>query len=104
MTGLTGSDRRAIARARELAGLRAAGPLCRHTGETDTAMAYACAFGEARHLLAELAAIIERPAGEPEDTRRLNAIREVLSHFDWEFHDRQLALEAIERIASGDSA
>jgi hypothetical protein len=34
-----------------------------------------------------------------EDTRRLNEIREVLSHFDWEFDDRQLALEAIDRIA-----
>jgi hypothetical protein len=38
---------------------------------------------------------------EAEDTRRLNAIREVLRHFDWEHHDRQLALEAIERITEG---
>jgi hypothetical protein len=58
----------------------------------------------------EYAAALE-VAGEPdpaaaagtasEDTRRLNAIREVLSHFDWEFDDRQLALEAIDRIADG---
>ncbi len=41
------------------------------------------------------------PAAVTEDTRRLSAIREVLSHFDWEFHDRQLALEAIERIVDG---
>jgi hypothetical protein len=41
---------------------------------------------------------------EAEDTRRLNAIREVLKHFDWEFHDRQLALEAIERIVEGGQA
>jgi hypothetical protein len=33
------------------------------------------------------------------DAARLAAIREVLAHFDWEFHDRQLALEEIERIA-----
>ncbi len=53
----------------------------------------------------EYAAAI-KAAGEPpaagtesEDSRRLNAIREVHSHFDWEHHDRQLALEAIERIA-----
>ncbi len=42
-----------------------------------------------------------RTAAVAEDTRRLNAIREVLSHFDWEYHDRQLALESIERIADG---
>jgi hypothetical protein len=59
---------------------------------------------------AEYAAAIEA-AGGPDaapppgcaavDTRRLNAIREILSHFDWEFDDRQLALEAIDRIADG---
>ena len=36
-----------------------------------------------------------------EDTRRLNAIREVLISFDWENGDRQLALEEIDRIAFG---
>jgi len=41
------------------------------------------------------------PDSGAENTRRLNAIREVLSHFNWEFDDRQLALEAIERIAGG---
>ena len=41
----------------------------------------------------------QRLGTESEDSRRLNAIREVHSHFDWEHHDRQLALEAIERIA-----
>ena len=41
------------------------------------------------------------PAAAAGDTRRLNAIREVLSRFDWEHDDRQLALEAIERIADG---
>jgi hypothetical protein len=44
------------------------------------------------------------PGAESEDTRRLNAIREVLNHFDWEFDDRQLALEAIDRIADGASS
>ena len=39
--------------------------------------------------------------GAPEDARRLNAIREVLNHFDWELDDRQYPLEAIERIAEG---
>ena len=38
---------------------------------------------------------------EAEDTRRLNAIRAVLSHIDWAHDDRQLALEAIDRIADG---
>lgn len=36
-----------------------------------------------------------------EDTRRLDRIRVVLAKFDWEHDDRQLALEAIERIADG---
>ncbi len=36
-----------------------------------------------------------------EDTRRLDAIRGVLDRFDWEMDDRQLALEAIERITDG---
>ncbi len=42
--------------------------------------------------------------GEAEDTRRLDRIRVVLAKFDWEHDDRQLALEAIERIAEGGSA
>jgi hypothetical protein len=58
----------------------------------------------------EYAAAIEaarRPHAAPtlatvaEDTRRLDAIRGVLAAFDWETDDRQLALEAIERIADG---
>jgi hypothetical protein len=39
------------------------------------------------------------PGGAAEDTRRLNAIRGVLDRFDWEHDDRQLAVEAIDRIA-----
>jgi hypothetical protein len=35
------------------------------------------------------------------DASRLAAIRAVLAGFDWEFHDRQLALEEIDRIAGG---
>jgi len=30
---------------------------------------------------------------------KLDAIRKVIARFDWEFGDRQLALEEIERIA-----
>jgi hypothetical protein len=33
--------------------------------------------------------------------RRLDAIRAVLAAFDWEFSDRQIALEEIGRIAGG---
>ena len=39
-----------------------------------------------------------------EDTRRLDRIRVVLAKFDWEHDDRQLALEAIDRIADGGQA
>ena len=41
-------------------------------------------------------------AAAAEDTRHLDAIRGLLARFDWEHDDRQLALEAIERIADGD--
>jgi hypothetical protein len=34
---------------------------------------------------------------------RLAEIRAVLAAFDWEHHDRQLALEEIDRIAGGAS-
>lgn len=34
-----------------------------------------------------------------DDTARIAAIRDPLAHFDWDHHDRQLALEAIGRIA-----
>jgi hypothetical protein len=39
-----------------------------------------------------------------DDTRRLDRIRVVLAGFDWEHDDRQLALEAIERIVEGGQA
>ena len=55
----------------------------------------------ALRLAAELGALLEflgKPS-DPGDTARLAEIREVLAHFDWEFHDRQLALERIEQIA-----
>lgn len=104
MTALTAADRALIGRARTLAALR--GPAIReHTGERDAGMALAAALGEAQHLLRELAVTAERPAAAgAEDSRRLAAIREVLKYFDWEHHDRQLALEAIERIADGGQA
>jgi hypothetical protein len=38
---------------------------------------------------------------ERDEARRLAEVRAVLAGFDWEFHDRQLALEAIERIVTG---
>jgi hypothetical protein len=77
----------------------------------ETARAAYREWAEGQHKYAGMsdaayAAAIEA-AGEPdpaavtEDTRRLSAIRELLSHFDWELDDPQLALEAIERIADG---
>jgi hypothetical protein len=57
----------------------------------------------------EYAAAI-KAAGKPaadataEDTRRLDKIRALLARFDWERDDRQLALEAIDRIAEGAQA
>ena len=103
MTGLTGAERRAVDEARKVATLRA-GDVCGYTGDDDLTMAYAVAFGRAQWHLNDLLSLVGRltAAGESgDDTRRLAAIREVLRHFDWEHHDRQLALEAIERITEG---
>ena len=36
-----------------------------------------------------------------DDSAKLAAVRGVLSAFDWETDDRQLALEEIERIVTG---
>jgi hypothetical protein len=55
---------------------------------------------ELRRLLGQVLGLLaERQGGN----RQLAEIRQVLAGFDWEFHDRQLALEAIERIAEGGS-
>jgi hypothetical protein len=52
---------------------------------------------ELRRLLGQVLTVLaERQA----ETRQLAGIRAVLDAFDWEFSDRQLALEAIERITS----
>ena len=109
----TEADRRAIAKARELAALDGPG-IRRYAGSDDPGYACAVAFGVAQEWLATLADALERLAGAlerprvPDDAaRRLAEIREVLRGFDGEFHDRQLALEAIEaieRIAFGGEA
>jgi hypothetical protein len=39
-----------------------------------------------------------------EDARRLAVIRNLLDHFDWEYNDPRLALEAIDRISRGEDA
>jgi hypothetical protein len=100
---LTDQDRHIIAKARELfaPGRYGVDRLRERYGETDRTMAFASAFGEAQFLLAELVAIVERPCGEAEDTRRLAEIRALLAGFDWERDDRQYALEQIEMIAEG---
>ena len=108
MTGrLTDAERRAIGEARKLATLRTA-DLREYTGDDDTLMAYAVALGRAQWHLNDLLRLVERLDGDEdqaaEDTRRLDRIRVVLAKFDWEHDDRQLALEAIERIAEGGQA
>jgi hypothetical protein len=84
-------------------------------GVDDAARAAYREWAEGQHRYAgmgddEYAAAIKRagapqpvpaPGDAAEDTRRLDAIRELLSHFDWEHGNRQYALEAVERIADG---
>lgn len=43
-------------------------------------------------------------AQDSTEARKLAGIRAILAGFDWEWHDRQLALEAIERIVLGEEA
>jgi hypothetical protein len=54
---------------------------------------------ELRRLLGQVLAVL---AGRQDGSRQLAEIRAVLAGFDWEFDDRQLALEEIERIVTGD--
>ncbi len=39
--------------------------------------------------------------GQEPEAGKLAEVRQLLADFDWEFHDRQLALEAINRIVGG---
>ena len=49
----------------------------------------------------QLAAVLAAYAGLEDAARKLAAIRGVLDTFGWESGDRQLALEAIDRIQAG---
>jgi hypothetical protein len=53
---------------------------------------------ELRRLLGQVLGIL---AERQDDARQLAEVRALLAEFDWEFHDRQYALEAIERIVTG---
>ena len=53
---------------------------------------------ELRRLLGQVLGML---AERQDENRQLAEVRQILAHFDWEFHDRQLALEAIERIVTG---
>ena len=53
---------------------------------------------ELRRLLGQVPAVL---AERQDDARQLAEVRAILAGFDWEFDDRQLALEAIERIVAG---
>ena len=53
----------------------------------------------AARLADMLGYVLAAPASA--EARKLTAIRQLLADFDWEFHDRQLALEEIDRIVGG---
>jgi hypothetical protein len=53
---------------------------------------------ESRRQLGQVLAAVD---GQADEAGKLARIRQVLAEFDWEFHDRQLALEAIDRIQGG---
>jgi hypothetical protein len=57
---------------------------------------------ELRRLLGQVLGVLaDQQAERQAETRQLAEIRAVLAEFDWEFHDRQLALEAVDRIQAG---
>jgi hypothetical protein len=57
---------------------------------------------ELRRLLGQVLGVLaERQDQARDEARQLAEVRQLLAEFDWEFHDRQLALEAIERIVTG---
>ena len=68
---------------------------------------YGCPHAGCEHEMAYLARAQVHAtlalAAEAEDARRLQAIRALVAKFDWEHDDRQYALEAIERIAEGET-
>jgi hypothetical protein len=53
---------------------------------------------ELRRLLGQVLGIL---AGRQDEARQVAEVRAVFAAFDWEFDDRQYALEAIERIVTG---
>ena len=53
---------------------------------------------ELRRLLGQVLAVL---AERQDGARQLAEVRGVLAAFDWEFDDRQYALEHIERIVAG---
>jgi hypothetical protein len=53
---------------------------------------------ELRRLLGQVLAVL---AERQDAGRQLAEVRQLLAEFDWEFDDRQYALEAIERIVTG---
>jgi hypothetical protein len=53
---------------------------------------------ELRRLLGQVLGIV---AERQDEARQLAEVRAVFAAFDWEFDDRQYALEAIERIVTG---
>ena len=61
---LDDTDRRMIAKAREVAALKTAEVMRERYGEADSEMARAAALGEAQFLLLELAAVIDRFGGQ----------------------------------------
>jgi hypothetical protein len=111
VSGLTDLDRGTVAKARDLAAANNEYEITQAVGPADDvsySALIARAFGRSQFLLRELADLAERlggdegqAAGPDEGSRRLAEIRGVLARFDWEHDDRQLALEAIDRIADG---
>jgi hypothetical protein len=55
-------------------------------------------LAETRHQLGQVLAVL---AEREDGARQLAEVRQLLADFDWEFQDRQYALEAIERIVTG---
>jgi hypothetical protein len=61
----------------------------------------AAELAETRRQLGLVLAAAADLSGRPDEHEQLVKVRGLLAGFDWEHHDRQIALEAIERIVTG---
>ena len=103
---LTEQQRAAVKQASEAVGMTAGAIAAGVPGayRSSREEVYEAAYGQVKdHLAAVLVVIGELLDSTRDDAYIAGQVRGVLALFDWEHDDRQLALEAIERIVGGEA-